>query len=124
MLKKIAMLLVSCAVMTGTFAQQSSGEGSLSKPMLYTVLKAGSTTDLSSFHRAAEQYSWWQLMELDRRVQAHFTDGTVIELISLQELKALGSTIDLSTVQKPHLDISSVRFVITPEGDVVIHKEK
>ena len=81
-------------------------------------VKYSSTMDHNLFEKAISKCNLDPYRRLNQRTELHFTDGTILELFSANELVKAGYPINLNTINKVG-DENYNAFTVHPDGYVL-----
>lgn len=87
----------------------------------YRIINLPNLPDLSLYENAMEEANFDSYRFLDKRRNLEFESGVVIELFSVNEVKALGIEIDETKATSSHLPQGYIppTYKITEEGKIV-----
>lgn len=86
----------------------------------YVITQKGTVTDVAAYEQAMETGNWDKYRYFDKRSVLRFETGLVVELLSANEMKALGLPVKTDRVRTkdPDFDTGSV-FRLTTSGIIV-----
>lgn len=86
----------------------------------FVITQKGTVTDVAAYEKAMETGNWDKYRYFDKRSVIRFETGLVIELLSANEMKALGLPVltDRVRTRDPETDSGSV-FRLTSGGIIV-----
>lgn len=124
--KYFRILLLSGIIFTASadmFSQATIVESSSAQVTneTYRILNLPNLLDLSSYDNAMEDANFDSYRFINKRRNLTFESGVVIELLSVNEVKALGIEIDETKATSSHLPQGYIppTYKITEEGKIV-----